>query len=84
LTQGNETEIVAPRHYNGSNIRGNKNKFSNDPKKRAQELKFHYHSHFIQSSGTKSSNIFYNFYYKLGHILFECQLRKGNNNANVV
>jgi hypothetical protein len=37
-TQRNESERVAPRHYNGSNTRGNKNKFSNNSKKRAQEL----------------------------------------------
>jgi hypothetical protein len=55
---------------------GNVNKFLNDSLKRDQELKNHYNSHFIQGSGVKPSNIICNYYYKVGHISLECQLRK--------
>jgi hypothetical protein len=77
-------KIVVPQHFTRSNTQENRNNFSYDPLKRAQELKNHYHSHFVQNCYLKSSNIFYNYCCKVGHISVECQFRKGNNNTSVV
>jgi hypothetical protein len=57
---------------------------SKDPRARAQELKDHYKSHFVQNSDKFFLKIFYNYYCQLGHISVECKLRKRNNKIKIV
>jgi superoxide dismutase len=84
-TQRNESQKNVLQHAQKSNtFVNNKNKLSNNPRTQAQELKNHYHYLFVQSSDKRPSNVFCNYCCKLGHISFECQLRKKNNNTNIV
>jgi hypothetical protein len=62
-TQRNESQKDVPQHAQKSNpvVKNKKNKFSNDPRKRAQELKSHCQSHFVKSSEKKVTNVFCNY-----------------------
>lgn len=52
-------------------------------KKKTQELKKHYQTHFIKGSTNKLSCIFCNHYCRLCHILFECEFRNRDNSTKV-
>jgi hypothetical protein len=72
LAQENKSQRDVPRHPHESNTNVKiKNIILNDPKTRAQELKSHYQSHFVQDSEKKPYNEFYNYCCKLGHISIE-------------
>jgi hypothetical protein len=57
---------------------------SKDQRTQAKGLKYHYKSHFVQSSDTVPLKIFYNYYCQLGHISIEYNLRKRSNKSKVV
>jgi hypothetical protein len=81
----NWTQSDILQHAQKSNsVVKNKNKSSNDPKRRAQELKSHYQTHFVKGSEKKTTTVFYNYCCNIGHTSIECELRKGSNNSKVI